>query len=238
MSYNSWLYVYANPVNLTDPSGETPLAICGVLVLVDGPVPAGDAVCALLLAYLGATYLIQHPDQIEQGVDALVEGCTWTWQMLSRLPVREPEPQRTGPDIVILPQPDPTPESKQILYHYSDQSGVTGIVISQVIFASQADDRRAARGHGRPGQYFTDISPAEAATGSAYQLSRAIMTTPWLHDRVTHYVAVNVAGLLIENVGPVFSQTYGSKFIYLHNSTVPLSIEGRLEAWGAVPFTR
>jgi hypothetical protein len=176
--------------------------------------------------------------------DVLTEGKVTTWEQLLALPVSQPEQKPRGtvvpfPPLPPLPQPEvtATPESKWILYHYSDASGVAGIVASQAINASLAVDDRNI-GYGRPGQYFTDISPAEASTGSSHQLSRAIQYSPWNYNKVTDYVAVNVADLPIENVGPVFSHTYGAKFIYLHSSTAPLSVEGRLEAWGAVPFTK
>jgi hypothetical protein len=107
-------------------------------------------------------------------------------------------------------------------------------VFSQSILPSLADDERAAFGHG---QYFTDISPGEAAAGSSYQLSRALFSTPWFNWRVTHFVAINVSGLAVDRVSPVYSRTYGDRYIYLYRTEVALPVEGRIVLAGPVPFT-
>ncbi len=39
MSYNAWLYAYANAVNLTDPSGQQPISSRVLLSLVSGVIP-------------------------------------------------------------------------------------------------------------------------------------------------------------------------------------------------------
>ncbi|CAG0988650.1 tRNA(Glu)-specific nuclease WapA [Anaerolineae bacterium] len=50
LSLNRYGYVKGNVINVVDPSGLQGLeAICGGLALIDGPVPAGDAVCGFLL---------------------------------------------------------------------------------------------------------------------------------------------------------------------------------------------
>ncbi|GEM_PF-5491002 len=64
------------------------------------------------------------------------------------------------------------------------------------------------------------------------------MNMPWLYDRVTQYVAIDVSGLPVEKVSPVFSRTYGDKYIYLHRSEMPLPVNGRIVSWGAVEFVR
>ena len=46
---NTYGYAYQNPLRHTDPSGLNPA--CVPLVLVDGPLPIGDAVCAGVLLY-------------------------------------------------------------------------------------------------------------------------------------------------------------------------------------------
>jgi hypothetical protein len=88
------------------------------------------------------------------------------------------------------------------------------------------------------GQYFTDITPQDASIGSAYQLSRALFKLPWLYKRTENWVKINVAGLLVERVGPVFSRTYGNKYIYLHRSESPLVVADRIDDSGATPFSR
>ncbi len=198
------------------------------------PVALGGCIALLGTAGLMAIISAQLAPDVAQEVE---RSCNYIEELYTK-------GQRTNPGTQLFPFPSwpnpipkvtETPEPKWILYHYSDQAGVAGIVISQAINPSLADDERAAFGHG---QYFTDISPIEAASGSAGQLSRAIFNMPWLSGRVTHYVMVNVAGLPVINVSSVYSQTYGGKYIYLNRSETPLSIQGRLENWGAVPFIK
>jgi RHS repeat-associated protein len=147
-------------------------------------------------------------------------------------PKPRPEPREVGPDII--PWDIDRLRPKWILYHYSNATGVTGIVASQMILPSLGDGNLAAYGYG---QYFTDISTVDAAKGSPYQLSRAIFNIPYNFRKVTHFVAINVAGLPIENVGPVYTRTYGERSIYLHRSVAPLNVSNRIEASGPVLFS-
>jgi RHS repeat-associated protein len=207
VSQNKWNYAYSNPVVFTDPTGEDPLGTCltllATLAVVDGPIPAGDVagVISCLAIFGGATIAAAIAAQNAPEVAHEVEkACNWNWLLtrpvrpsLLEQPTPEPNPK---PKIQPIPIPKPpkvteTPEVKVILYHYTTQSGAAGIVASQFINPS-TDERHAIYG---PGQYFTDISPVEAATGSANQLSRAIYKSPLYTTRVSNYVAVNVSGL-------------------------------------------
>jgi RHS repeat-associated protein len=158
-------------------------------------------------------------------------------------PVPAPEPPpapepRSQPDPFYYPtEPCPreteTPEPKWHLYHYTTDAGLAGILATQVIKVTTDDPE----GWG-DGQYFTDITPQDASIGSAYQLSRALFTLPWYNKRVKNWVKVNVAGLSVKRVGPVFSRTYGNKSIYLHPSQSPLNVADRIDGWGPTPFSR
>jgi RHS repeat-associated protein len=189
-----------------------------------------------IILSLCAPFGVEVVETITDVVTQPDTGVT-TWEDMYNLPEVSPEPK---------PKPKPTPigidflprkteEPKRTLFHYTDFEGMAGIVGKQRMLPSLADDERAAFGHG---QYFTDISPSEAANGSPYQLSRALFKFQFLHNRTRYYVAVNVYGLPVENVSPVYSRTYGNKYIYLHRSEVPLPVQGRIEASDAVPYTK
>jgi hypothetical protein len=128
----------------------------------------------------------------------------------------------------------PSPTAPLTLYHYTSSAGLTGIMASQSILPSLGTGPNANFGQG---VYFTDISPAMAATGSAYQLSRALFTTPWKNDFVSSYVAVNMNGLAVTPVSAAFSKTYGPASIYLYPTTAPLSLTNQVVSFGPVPYT-
>jgi hypothetical protein len=261
---NWWNYGYSNPVLFTDPSGKDPIGEClGLLGLAFAePTPIGEpgAVIGCLIIF-GLAYTAwltaQHSDEFVNscGVawDALVEplvrpkpGVTYPSDSLVRgvdpfslpkmWPVLEPKPvPRSTPEPIMPRIPDKTREPKFILYHYSSDRGMAGIISTQAINPSLADDKRAIAGHG---QYFTDISPIEASKGSAYQMSRAIYNVHFKNRDVTSFVAVNVFGLMIEIVSPVYSKTYGDKYIYLHRSESPLFIGDRILSSGEVLYSK
>jgi hypothetical protein len=82
---------------------------------------------------------------------------------------------------------------------------------SQQLLPSRQEVADAQWGNG---QYFTDISPLDAKSGSAHQLSRALFTLPWYHRRVKNWLRIDVSSLDIKKVTSVFSRTYGDRSIY------------------------
>jgi hypothetical protein len=101
------------------------------------------------------------------------------------------------------------------LYHYTDQTGLDGILGSMVLLAS------TTVGHPRDvryvnGQYLTDIAPGAKTPA---QLSRALFGHPFLGQRCTHYVEIDVAGL---NVRP------GRSSVYVVPNDQSLDLNGRL----------
>lgn len=243
------------------------IALIATLALVDGPLPIGDiaglAACAAILstATYSAASAAYHAPELARAMDRFFSSCgipdvltrpglgdrdsTWRnenpfagpviWQAPRPNPTPRPQPLPKPFGDSLLPRVTETPNPKSILYHYSTQSGIVGILSTQTIFPSLWDDNRAAFGHG---QYFTDISPADASSGSAYQLSRALYTSPWKHKVVTNYVAIDVSNMMIEQVSPVFSNTYGYRYIYLHRSEDPLFVGGRIVTSCTVAFSK
>ena len=57
-SLNGFNYAYGNPINIVDPGGDNPIAYCLGLILIDGPLPIGDAVCLAIYAGLGLLALV------------------------------------------------------------------------------------------------------------------------------------------------------------------------------------
>jgi RHS repeat-associated protein len=209
-------------------------------VIPPGPVPEPPAPAPPLHPPLpGVTPMPPFPDTTGTGEDPFSLPPIY-----QRAP--EPEPEPTPPPFPIpvrRPTPPPTctstPEPKWHLYHYTDNAGLAGILATQQIWPSirKPEDPKSDAQWG-DGQYFTDLSPQDASRGSAHQLSRALYNTPWRYNRVKNWVKVNVAGLPVKRVAPVFSRTYGDRSIYLHLSQSPLDGTGRIDSWGVTPFAR
>ncbi|TPW37697.1 hypothetical protein FKM52_21245 [Mixta tenebrionis] len=84
-----------------------------------------------------------------------------------------------------------TKSNKNILYHYTDDDGLAGILKSKEMRPSlKANNPKDAR-YG-DGQYFTDIIPG---TKTNAQLSRKFIRIPFLGDKFKNYIAVDVTGL-------------------------------------------
>jgi len=241
--YSLHRYTYAenNPVLYTDPSGQ-----CATGLGIDTAACAAIIGVAIVGIFVAGALVAAIPyyDDIISSFRDVVDTCEPLLDELFRDvgkpvvvrgPAPSPKPNPTAPPIIDpVPPITETPQPKRILYHYTDASGLAGIRASETINASKDPDH-AIYG---PGQYFTDISPWEAATGSDRQLSRALYNVWWNYRKVQFYVAVNVIGLNVKNVGPTYSKTYGSKNIYLHVSETALSVKGRIESSGSVLFSK
>jgi RHS repeat-associated protein len=127
-----------------------------------------------------------------------------------------------------------------ILYHYTNEDGLTGILNSQELRLSTGSV------HARygDGQYFTDIAPqsikglkkadlsqqdVQQGNLSHYQLVGRLYGRPtaWGLGRSTHFVAVDVTGLDIIT---------GRPNVQLHPNTGPLDLTGRIRGSGKVTF--
>jgi RHS repeat-associated protein len=128
----------------------------------------------------------------------------------------------------------------KILYHYTTEDGLEGILKSQSLRKSTGDV------HARygDGQYFTDIAPSmikglkkgdltaeDMANGglSKYQVVRSFFGRPtrWGLNKISHYVAVDVSDLdIIE----------GRPGTLVHLSGVDLNVASRIVEHGKTPF--
>lgn len=240
---NAWSYSLNNPINYIDPSGYCigPVIVTGeagtleIISLDDclggiggggnsGGINGGRVIGAVAVGTVIGTGAVMTAEELRE---------LYNRPSASAEPEREPKPLID----VVPPICPPEPEPKWYLYHYTDDAGLAGILVTQQIWASRrnpADPNSDAQWGN--GQYFTDISPQDTRRGSAYQLSRALFTTPWKPNKVKNFVKINVAGLPVSRVADVFSRTYGNKSIYLHRSENSLNVTGRIEESGPTPF--
>ncbi len=107
----------------------------------------------------------------------------------------------------------------RILYHYTDQAGLRGILASGVLRPSTAASSPRDVRYG-DGQYLTDIQPG---TMSAAQLSRALIGHPFLGHRFTHYVSIDVTGLTV---------VQGRRGVFVIPGNRPLGLRGRIVTHG------
>jgi hypothetical protein len=107
----------------------------------------------------------------------------------------------------------------RILYHYTDERGLAGILATGTLLASTvAKNPRDAR-HG-DGKYLSDIEPG---TLTRAQLSRLFLGQPFQGRRFTRYVAIDVDGL------PVIEARRG---VLVIPGDGPLDLTGRIRGHG------
>jgi hypothetical protein len=106
------------------------------------------------------------------------------------------------------------------LYHYTNEAGYNAIMESKVLNPS-IGVKNARFGSG---QYFTDIEPGTFTKG---QTSYRLYGVPWNGSRLTHYIKLEPSGLNIINNKP---------FNFLHPSSSPLDLSGRILGGGATGF--
>jgi hypothetical protein len=83
-----------------------------------------------------------------------------------------------------------------VLFHYTNQEGLAGILGEQVLRASTTENNPADARHG-DGKYLTDLQPGVVTPA---KLSRRLVGHPFSGKRFTHYVAIDVKGLDVREV--------------------------------------
>jgi RHS repeat-associated protein len=111
---------------------------------------------------------------------------------------------------------------RQVLYHYTNEVGMTGIVQSRSLRPSlwRVGTKDVRYGNG---QYVSDILPG---TRTPSQLSRDFLGQPFQGKRFTHYVEIDVTGL---------GAVQGRPGVFVIPNEVPLDLTGRLLSSGKVP---
>ena len=77
------------------------------------------------------------------------------------------------------------------LFHYTDATGLAGILATRVILPSTAARNPNDVRHGE-GQYLSDVTPGSKTPA---QLSRLFLNLPYHGRKYTHFVEINVDGL-------------------------------------------
>src|SRR5438876_6508970 len=113
----------------------------------------------------------------------------------------------------------PETPTRRTLYHYTNQKGLEGILSSQELRASLAANNPADVRFGN-GQYLSDLVPG---TKTPAQLSRALLGQPFQGRRLTHYVEIDVTGLVV---------VQGRRNIFVIPNDAPLDLAGRIVRCG------
>jgi RHS repeat-associated protein len=115
-----------------------------------------------------------------------------------------------------------SPAQRRVLYHYTDEAGMTGITESGELRPSlRANNARDVR-YGE-GQYLSDFAPG---TKTPAQLSREFLGQPFQGRRFTHYVEIDVTGL---------NAVQGRNGVFVVPGNQPLDLTGRIVGSGTVP---
>jgi RHS repeat-associated protein len=124
--------------------------------------------------------------------------------------------------------------SRKTLYHYTAFPNLAKITASGVLNASIDTLFDAVFGFG---QYFTDITPAEASLGKKGQLAFALYSIPlkWWNTDVA-YIGVDLPSRSATRVSDVYGPSFPGRGIYLRQSVTPLKLTNRIVDTGVVTF--
>jgi RHS repeat-associated protein len=229
---NRYSYAQENPVNLIDPSGHGDEEEEGGLYAV--------ILGAVRAAGTGVGRLI--PGLTEEEIAALLAalgGALGLWLLLHFLATHT----LALPGTVSIPA-TPTPNNQpEYLYHYTPAANIPSILATGLEPSIRRPGDPNSDAQWGDGQYFTDLTPNDASTGSMFQLSRALFNSPWHWGNKTRndigWIKIDVSKLYpyrVIRVAPVFSNTYGPRWIYLHPSVLPLFLDGSVAGTGLVTF--
>lgn len=123
--------------------------------------------------------------------------------------------------IIVNALSDSKESETRVLYHYTTKDGMESIIKTGFIWPSlRANNPNDARLG--DGQYFTDLVPHMYKNAS---LSAYLLGVPWLGNRFTNYVAIDMNGLPLV-------QDSKRRYVFLHPNPTPLSISNRIKGFG------
>lgn len=106
-----------------------------------------------------------------------------------------------------------------LLYHYTNEASLQAILNSLELLPSLAHARPQDVRYG-DGQYLCSVRPG---TMTAAQLSRLLLGHPFSGNRFTHYLAINVTGLVVHQ---------GRQEIFMVPNSNSLDLTGRIVSTG------
>lgn len=218
LSLNLYTYCNNNPIVYLDPSGHVAI-VDDVLIFT---------FLVLAIAYVEISAYNANPSSYSDVCNSTYSFPNYNnpWALPYDDALDSPI-TFSVPDAVSMPRADSVTKTKEkdnkqnaTLYHYTNLSGLIGILKTQQINPSiKANNPKDAR-HGN-GQYFTDLDPCMY---SSSQIARRLIRRP-NPNKYTFYIEIDVTGLPIENP---------DNNIYLHRSEMPLCVIGRINSLGPV----
>ncbi|WP_419197590.1 HYD1 signature containing ADP-ribosyltransferase family protein [Microbispora hainanensis] len=106
------------------------------------------------------------------------------------------------------------------MWHYTTEANLLAILDSLELYPSLRKENSKDAYYG-DGQYVSDIPPG---TMTRAQLSRCFLRVPWLPERFTHYVGLDVTGLEVIR---------GREHVFVIPGREALDLRGRIVSWGA-----
>ncbi len=125
-------------------------------------------------------------------------------------------------------------KERKVLYHYTAFPNLKKITVSGVLWASLDTLADAFFG---TGQYFTDITPAEASARKKGELGFALYSSPlkW-HNTDVAYIGVNLPARSARRVSDVYGGNFPGKGIYLRRSVTSLKLTNKIVDAGVLTF--
>jgi RHS repeat-associated protein len=126
------------------------------------------------------------------------------------------------------------------LYHYTRVERIPLIIATGLRPSIRIPGAPKSDAQWGDGQYLTDLTPTESATVTRFQHSAALFKTPWMwggNGKINvGWIRIDVRGLPVKRVAPLFGKRFPGRSIYLITSTVRLPLTNRVAGTGFIMF--
>jgi len=206
-SWSSYAFNRQNPILHNDSDGRNPLGACLIWVP-----------CSASISAAAKTTFTYIASGLAAGAGGYVAGQKLA-DALETASKPQAQSKSQSTTISISQSKSKNRDNKNILYHYTDDEGLAGILATQSLKPS-LKSRNPKDARIGDGQYVSDIMPG---TKTNNQLSRVFINNPFQGKKFKNFIAINVKGL------PLIK---GRDGVYLIPNSSSLSIFGRIEAIG------